>query len=90
MIITQEIYQTLMDDRKELLMDVVDLVKQRDDLLFALNRLLVASPNEPSCIDFHHSKADRHSMIEECGPVKEYMAALANARVVIEAARKGG
>ncbi len=90
MIITQETYQAVMDDRKELLMDVVDLVKQRDDLLFALNRLYIACPKTLMCQNFHHSKKDRHSYIEACGPADEYIDALQNARDVIDLARKGG
>jgi len=58
MIITQETYQAVMDDRKELLMDVADLVKQHDDLLFALNRLYIACPTALECRHFHHSKQD--------------------------------
>ena len=88
MIITQEIYQTLMDDRKELLIDVVDLVKQRDDLLFALNRLYIACPTTLECRHFHHGKQDRHSYLESCGPSEEYIDALQNVREVIDLARK--
>jgi ferredoxin-thioredoxin reductase catalytic subunit len=89
-IITQETYQAVMDDLKKLLIDVVDLVKQRDDLLFALNRLYIACPTALECRHFHHSKEERHSYLEPCGPADEYIEALKNARDVIYLARKGG
>ena len=90
MMITQETYQAVMDERKELIMDVADLVKQHDDLLFALNRLYIACPTALECRHFHHSKQDRHSYLEPCGPADEYIEALQNARDVIDLARKGG
>lgn len=93
--ITQETYQAIMDDRKELFLEAIewrdiaaDLSRQRDDLLFALNRLVVACPNSLGCIDLHHSKEDRHNFFERCRPLEEYIEALAGARKVINAARK--
>ena len=95
MMITQETYQDIMDDRKELLLEAIDfrnvaadLLKQRDDLLFALNRLYIACPTTLECRHFHHGKQDRHSYLEACGPADEYIDALQNARDVIDLTRK--
>lgn len=63
MIITQEIYQTLMDDRKELLIDVVDLVKQRDDL----NRL--CEFNEKTMADLLQQRNDLLAALERADDI---------------------
>ena len=64
------------------------LEAERDELKAALNRLYVACPTTLECHHFHHSKRERHSYIEPCGPADEYLEALNQARAELAKVRK--
>ena len=54
----------------------------------ALHALYIAAPVTLECHHFHHSKAERHNVLERCKPKQDYLNALEMARKTIDAARE--
>jgi hypothetical protein len=54
------------------------------ELLEALKRLYFAAPTSLECSAFHHSKKEQHGYGDECGPAKEYLAALSDSLAAIK------